>query len=94
VTTGGPQEIFQVVFSQLAGRCANGFQRDAGSRVHAIAKKDWHEGAGPHLETALCGTEPGRLSAGWGDLWKQDQWDVDSARTCPRCARKVHKLGL
>jgi hypothetical protein len=37
------------------GRCANGYERDAGRAYHAV-----------RAGRALCGTEPGRLS-GWSD---------------------------
>jgi hypothetical protein len=42
-------------FLRLSGRCANGAERDGGSKYHAVA------GYG----VALCGAKPGRLSAGW-----------------------------
>lgn len=43
-----------IVFSYLAGRCANGAERDGGTLYHAV--RGWR---------ALCGAEPGRASAGW-----------------------------
>lgn len=43
-----------IVFSYLAGRCANGAERDGGTLYHAV--RGWR---------ALCGAEPGRTSAGW-----------------------------
>jgi hypothetical protein len=41
-------------FLRLAGRCANGAERDGGSKYHAVAGY-----------VALCGAKPGRRSAGW-----------------------------
>ncbi len=64
---------------RLAGRCANGCERDAGSIAHAVP-------AGTSHETALCGAEPGRRSVGWSD---QSQ-----AIDCPRCIRAVSRLIL
>lgn len=40
----------------LAGRCANGAERDHGVRFHALPNGYWK---------ALCGAKPGRQSAGW-----------------------------
>lgn len=40
---------------RLAGRCANGAERDGGARYHAV----------PASGAALCGAKPGRRSAGW-----------------------------
>jgi len=59
-----------------AGRCANGSERDRGKVAHAVAPNAWR---------ALCGTEPGRTSAGWS------QWKAEAV-TCPRCARKLREL--
>ena len=42
--------------ARLAGRCADGAERDGGTQVHLIADSQ---------QTALCGAKPGRLSAGW-----------------------------
>lgn len=58
---------------KLAGRCANGAERDRGVIYHAVERGQW---------AALCGREPGRTSAGWSD-WK------GSAVTCPRCLKKL-----
>lgn len=58
---------------RLAGRCADGAERDGGSLWHAVPARAWK---------ALCGAEPGRRSAGWSQR-------VGDAVTCPRCARKL-----
>jgi hypothetical protein len=41
-------------FLRLAGRCANGAERDSGSKYHAVRGN-----------VALCGAKPGPRSAGW-----------------------------
>lgn len=66
------------------GRCANGAERDAGSILHLLnEQKPSH----PNWDRALCGTVPGRLSAGW-DI------DVDNGpRICDRCLNKAVRLG-
>lgn len=40
----------------LAGRCANGAERDHGTRHHAVGLNSYK---------AFCGTLPGRRSVGW-----------------------------
>lgn len=59
----------------LAGRCANGAERDHGTRWHAVPIG---------LYKALCGVEPGRRSVGWSSHRVEGQ-DV----TCPRCVKKL-----
>ena len=54
---------------RLTGRCANGAERDGGSRWHAI---------NPATHKSLCGAKPGRRSNGWG-------WEHGDDVTCPRC---------
>lgn len=65
--------------SQLAGRCANGAERDHGVRYHARMlnglSASW---------TAVCGYSPGRRSAGWS-TWHPAGREV----TCPKCARRL-----
>ena len=58
---------------QLAGRCANGAERDHGARWHAI---DTISGR------ALCSASPGRRSAGWS-MYRGEEV------TCPRCAKVI-----
>ena len=57
------------------GRCANGAERGKGYVYHAIADFNW---------TALCGAEPGRMSAGW-----QAEPEPIERVNCPRCVRKL-----
>lgn len=59
---------------KLAGRCADGAERDRGRRAHALPVN----AAGRVDDRALCGAAPGRRSAGWSS------WD-EQAVTCPRC---------
>lgn len=66
-----------------AGRCANGFERDGGRRVHAVpytGRADYY-----HMGKSLCGTSPGRHSAGWSS-------NLQKAVTCARCKRELAKL--
>lgn len=61
---------------KLAGRCANGFERDRGSVVHLLPLESaWK---------AFCGKEPGRLSAGWVEPTSL----ISKWKLCPRCWRK------
>lgn len=60
---------------RLAGRCANGAERDGGSIWHAVRHQAW---------AALCGAAPGRRSAGWST-------HVGEYVTCPKCLRKLHE---
>ncbi len=59
-------------FRRLAGRLANGFERDAGRVVHVL------ENYGGH---ALCGAKPGPRSAGWSE-------HDEDLPTCKRCISK------
>lgn len=61
---------------KLSGRCANGFERDRGSVIHALPAGTEYWG------TALCGAKPGRRSAGWAAM-------QGSSLTCVACAKKV-----
>ena len=62
---------------RLTGRCANGAERDGGSRWHAISTISG---------SALCGAFPGRRSAGWG-MTRGDYV------TCPRCLKTLESAG-
>jgi len=63
----------------LAGRCANGAERDGGTRWHAVPDNDYK---------ALCGAKPGRQSAGWAPFHRKEK----QAITCPACIRKLKNL--
>jgi hypothetical protein len=69
--------------ARKAGRCADGFERGSGSVVHIVPSArpfgDYHAGA------ALCGTKPGRRSAGWVDL---AGYFGQSGVTCVRCVSR------
>lgn len=60
---------------RLAGRCADGAERGAGRKFHALREDR-------HSDVAACGARPGRLSAGWSV-------ELGESITCPRCASKV-----
>ena len=60
---------------RLAGRCLNGYERDSGTRHHAVPSDSWR---------ALCGAYPGKRSAGWSE------WDEKEV-TCPRCLKKLER---
>lgn len=62
---------------QLAGRCSNGAEKDAGRRWHALPLTRYR---------ALCGVTYGRRSAGWSDYEIPGQ-----SVTCPKCAKKIEK---
>lgn len=57
------------------GRCSSGAERGRGYVYHAVPGDSW---------TALCGSEPGRLSAGWNQ-----NIDPDAKVTCSRCLKKM-----
>ena len=59
------------------GRLANGFALDAGIVYHAV-----ENAADYGLGKALCGTEPGRRSAGWHRVTGQQV-------TCKACMKKL-----
>lgn len=61
--------------TRLTGRCANGAERDGGTRYHAIPLGKYK---------ALCGAEPGRRSVGWS-VYRGNKV------TCPRCLRILQK---
>lgn len=64
----------------LAGRCANGAERDCGTLNHAVDSETWK---------ALCGAKPGRRSAGWRPELDNDPQYADLKVTCPRCLKKM-----
>ena len=57
------------------GRCANGAERGKGFIYHAVDNGHW---------SALCGTQPGRLSAGW-----QSEPEPLEKVNCPKCLKKL-----
>lgn len=64
-----------IIHARKTGRCADGFQRDAGRVVHLVEVSDDMDGG---WTRAFCGTRPGRLSAGWST--------ADDPVTCSICA--------
>lgn len=73
--------------ASLAGRCANGYERGRGFRVHAVPRSNELERNGYCLTRALCGAKPGPRSAGWSYFGQR-------AVTCPRCAAKTPNARL
>jgi hypothetical protein len=57
----------------LSGRCSSGFQADQGRLIHAVHNGAWGK--------ALCGAEPGRLSA-YGFI------ETSAPVTCGRCLKR------
>lgn len=68
---------------RLAGRCANGAERDRGRLYHAVPMR-YGSVTGDIWGPALCGQKPGRLSAGWSEA-------AGTEVTCKRCLRKLRK---
>jgi len=62
---------------RLLGACA-AHERDAGYVFHARLPGAW---------AALCGTHPGRRSAGWADHPTQ----IGRTVTCPRCLARLKR---
>ena len=65
----------------LMGRCANGAEREKGTKVHAVPTTS---------NKALCGVTYGRRSAGWQVA---DGRHVGLDITCPRCLARLRKDG-
>lgn len=66
-----------VIAAYLAGKCANGAQRDGGRVIHLIVNSEMPWGR------AACGARPGvRRGNGWAPAAPGVQ------PTCPRCLRK------
>jgi len=59
---------------RLAGRLANGAEFGTGRLFHAVPED---------RNVALCGVQPGRLSAGWLENLEGD------ATTCPKCIQHI-----
>lgn len=73
---GGNYKV--ILPATLAGRAANGWERDAGQKVHAVAGESAQRINYSH-GVALCGASPGRRSVGWSVIEKRV--------TCPKCLR-------
>jgi hypothetical protein len=69
-------------YSYLTGRGRTGSD-STGPLYHAILAPD---GYLPSFGKALCGAQPGRLSNGWSD-------HTSDHATCPKCLKKLEKLG-
>lgn len=68
----------------LAGRCANGYERDQGRRVHAVPTTEDLLRNGYTCHAAACGAKPGARSAGWS-------LRLDLPVNCPRCLTRIAK---
>lgn len=62
----------------LAGRCANGAERDHGSLWHAVRDGE-----------AICGATPGRRSVGWSSYTQ-----IGQDATCPKCIKRLARLSV
>lgn len=71
--------------ARLAGRCANGYERDQGRRVHAVPHSETLAANGYCTTPAACGAKPGRRSAGWSVTVE--------APSCPRCLAVLNRGG-
>jgi len=74
--------------SEMAGRCANGAERDHGTRWHArmLISNIFDNWQGADY-TAICGAKPGRRSVGWSTREPEDR-----QVTCPRCLKKLERM--
>lgn len=63
------------------GRCANGAERDGGSVIHCLIQENKSY---PIWGKSLCGTEPGRRSAGWDES--------ENEVSCLKCVKKLSKI--
>lgn len=66
----------------LAGRCANGYERDQGRRTHAVPYSETLARNGYAIQSAACGAQPGSRSAGWS-------LRTDLSVNCPRCLKRT-----
>lgn len=74
----------QHVPASLAGRCANGYERDQGRLVHAVPDASIERNA-YSITLAACRAKPGARSGGWS-------WRMGQAVTCPKCMRAMSRL--
>ena len=72
-------------YARLAGRCANGFERDGGRLHHVIPGESSRD---LHHRRALCGAAPGRRSVGFEPVNMLDGSGRPPARVCARCERR------
>jgi hypothetical protein len=72
--------------ASLGGRCATGYERDQGTRVHAVPTSDALLQNGYCLTRAACGAKPGPRSVGWS-------LRAGSTVSCPRCIAALAKIG-
>lgn len=68
----------------LAGRCANGHERDQGRVVHAVPAMQHKPDDIACYARSLCGKTHGARSAGWVPR-------PDLQVTCPACQKKIDK---
>jgi hypothetical protein len=71
-----------IIPASLAGRCANGHERDKGQVVHAVVGLENHHGQVTFTAKSLCGKTYGARSAGWTD-------SRHLAINCPKCLKKM-----
>jgi hypothetical protein len=73
-----------LVAASLAGRCANGYERDQGTKVHALPYSKTLVQNADYTSRALCGAKPGARSAGWSC------WGIRLVN-CSRCLSVAKK---
>lgn len=67
----------------LAGRCANGYERDAGRVVHAVMASEKEQRLGINAYArSLCGKTHGPRSAGWSS-------NLEAEINCPKCIKAL-----
>lgn len=74
---------FKLFAAQRGGRGSNGYERDRGAVLHAVAGSSADDVAFG-TQSALCGVTPGRRSTGWSCTVN----DASSV-TCPRCLKRM-----
>ena len=68
--------------ASLAGRCANGYERGAGTVVHAVPATEHNPNDIAYYARSLCNKTHGARSAGWSPRF-------GAGITCARCLRKL-----
>ena len=73
----------QTLIRKKGGRCGSGLEGGSGIVYHAISEDAFWPWC-----ASLCGTKPGRLSAGWVEGSKP------GSATCKPCLKKLSQGGV